>query len=299
MVTAELRSTTRQASIAPAKYVPLAALPATAVLFGSSLPGWMFMWILAASIFAGLKSLTYADQGSGASRGRSLGYLSAWPGLDARRFLFRSAAATPGAGEWGFALLKTVVGILLLAAAAVIVEEQNGLLVGWMGMIGIVFVLHFGLFHLLSAAWRRAGVDAPPIMDFPVRSSSVGEFWGRRWNRAFRDVAHVYVFRPLVRRLGAGGATAAVFLISGVVHDVVISVPAGAGYGLPTLYFLIQGAGILFERSGLGTRLGLGRGLQGRLFCATVTIAPAGLLFHPPFVQRIVLPMLRTLAALA
>lgn len=90
----------------------------------------------------------------------------------------------------------------------------------------------------------------------------------------------------------------AAFFFSGVVHDAVISLPAAGGYGLPTIYFLLQGAGLLAERSRLGERFGLRRGFRGRLFCAAATIAPLGLLFHPPFVREIILPMLRALGAL-
>ncbi|HUG93724.1 MAG TPA: MBOAT family protein [Planctomycetaceae bacterium] len=165
-------------------------------------------------------------------------------------------------------------------------------------MAGIVFVLHFGLFHLLSLSWRRAGINAPPIMNAPVCSSSLAEFWGRRWNLAFRDVAYSYVFRPVLPRLGGRGASMAVFLASGFVHDLVISIPAQAGWGLPTLYFAIQGVGTLAERTRLGRRLGLGRGAVGWLFCAVVTLAPLGLLFHRPFLERVVLPMLEAIGIL-
>ncbi len=86
----------------------------------------------------------------------------------------------------------------------------------------------------------------------------------------------------------------AVFLVSGVVHDFVISVPSGAGLGLPTLYFIIQGVGLLLERSLVGKRIGLGKAVVGRMFCAVVVLAPVVLLFHPPFVERIIVPMLQT-----
>ncbi len=84
----------------------------------------------------------------------------------------------------------------------------------------------------------------------------------------------------------------AVFIASGLVHDAVISIPARAGMGLPTLYFAIQGLGVLFEHSRLGKRIGTRTGVTGRLFCATVTLGPIFLLFHQPFVEQVVVPML-------
>jgi alginate O-acetyltransferase complex protein AlgI len=111
-------------------------------------------------------------------------------------------------------------------------------------------------------------------------------------------LAHTFVFRPVVTRLGIAAATMAVFLVSGLVHDAVISIPARGGYGLPTLYFLIQGCGVLLERSRGGRRLGLRKSVRGRLLCGAVVLAPVGLAFHRPFVERVVVPMLEALGSL-
>ncbi len=88
------------------------------------------------------------------------------------------------------------------------------------------------------------------------------------------------------------------FAGSGLLHDLVISVPARGGYGLPTAYFLLQGAGLLFERSRIGLRLGLRRGPWGRPYALVVAAAPAFWLFHPPFVLHVIVPFMRTLGAI-
>jgi alginate O-acetyltransferase complex protein AlgI len=49
------------------------------------------------------------------------------------------------------------------------------------------------------------------------------------------------VHRPLQRRLGRGPALLGSFLVSGLLHEVAISLPVRAGWGLPKLYFLLQG----------------------------------------------------------
>jgi hypothetical protein len=165
-------------------------------------------------------------------------------------------------------------------------------------MAGIALVLHFGIFHLLSCAWRRAGVDARPLMDWPVASASVSEFWGRRWNTAFRDLTHRFLFRPLVPWLGAGRAAVAAFTLSGLVHELVISIPAGAGHGGPTLFFVIQGLATLVERSPTGRRLAPGGGWRGRVFTMLVILGPAAALFHRPFAVEIVVPFLRFVRAI-
>jgi D-alanyl-lipoteichoic acid acyltransferase DltB (MBOAT superfamily) len=167
----------------------------------------------------------------------------------------------------------------------------------WVGMIGLVFLLHFGLFHLLSCTWRAAGVDAKPLMNWPVLAESVSEFWSKRWNLAFRDLTHRFLFRPLAARGFARLGLAVVFVFSGVVHDIVISLPAGGGYGLPTAYFLIQALALFAERSRLGKRIGLGKGVTGRLFTAIVLIGPACGLFHPWFANEVILPFLDVIGA--
>jgi D-alanyl-lipoteichoic acid acyltransferase DltB (MBOAT superfamily) len=167
------------------------------------------------------------------------------------------------------------------------------MLLGWLGMTGLILMLHFGTFHLLSCAWRAAGVDARPLMLHPSGSESVSEFWGRRWNTAFRDLTHRFLFRPLSGRLGPRRAILAGFLASGLVHDLVISLPAGGGYGWPTLYFVIQGAALVLERSRAGRAMGLGSGIRGRLFALLTAALPAWGLFHPPFVRNVVVPFMR------
>ena len=90
------------------------------------------------------------------------------------------------------------------------VPVDHDLLRGWVGMVGIVFVLHFGIFHLLSLAWQTLGVSAKPIMDWPIKATSVSEFWGQRWNLAFRDLTHRFLFRPLTARFGAWASSACI-----------------------------------------------------------------------------------------
>lgn len=260
-----------------------------------SLERWQVMWGLAFSIFAALKLLSWwRYREDPAEWWRHAGYLLAWPGMDARAFLQQSAHIRPTGSEWSFAVSKLLVGLGLFAAASHLAADRvtATLGVGWLGMVGIVFVLHFGLFHLLSCGWRSIGVEARVIMDWPLRSTSLSGFWGRRWNVAFRDLSHRFVFRPLMPRLGATRALLVSFLASGLVHDLVISVPAGGGWGWPTAYFVLNGGAILFEKSRPGQRLGLGRGRRGWCFAVAVLVLPMAGLLHEPFVRNVILPFL-------
>jgi hypothetical protein len=160
-----------------------------------------------------------------------------------------------------------------------------------------MFVLHFGSFHLVSLYWRRLGVDAKPLMRNPLRSTSLTEFWGRRWNTGFHELASRFTFKPLRHIVGAGFASLLTFVASGLIHELVISVPVRSAYGLPTGYFVLQGLGIASERTPLGRRLGLGHGWRGWTFTVLVVAGPAFWLFPPPFVRHIILPMLAVIGA--
>jgi len=285
------------------RWYPLAILPIAALPTILLLPPWAFMWLMAFALFFGCKWLTLGSalqQKGRICSFRALAYLFAWPGMEAARFIalepelrcsppvtLRDAALASG---------RILCGLFLLFGVARQVAEP--LLAGWIGMVGMVLVLHFGFFHLLSVGWQALRVDAPPIMNAPLRSSSVSEFWGQRWNAAFNDLALRLVFRPAVRRLGLAGATLVAFLVSGLIHELVISLPAGSGFGLPTAYFLLQGLGALTERSAAGQRLGLRTGLSGWIFTMLVVAGPAFWLFHPPFVTEVILPFMQAMRAL-
>ena len=281
----------------PVLVLPLAVL----LLTPASWPPWALTWLLAFAIFTAVKWLTWRrTPAPAAPLWRHVAYLIAWPGLDAAAFLNPEplpANMRPSADEWARAARNLLAGAALFWGLARLVPPAFPLLTGWMGLVGLALMLHFGSLQLLSCIWRALGVDARPLMRRPTASVSVSEFWGRRWNTAFRDLAHRFLFLPLTARLGPRWGLFAGFLFSGLVHDLVISVPAGAGYGLPTLFFLIQAMAITLERSRFGRSLGLGRGWRGWLFTAFVLIVPACLLFHPWFVARVVVPFMSALGA--
>lgn len=283
-------------------WAPLAVLPAAVVLVvPGDWPAWALLWLLAAAVYAGFKWLTWRrSPAPDAPWWRHAAYVALWPGMDSAAFLGtrrRVAPVHPMAGEWLLAAGKLTLGLALLWLVAPLVPRRWELVLGWIGMTGIVFVLHFGSFHLLSCLWRSLGVDARPLMHWPVAATSLSDFWGRRWNTAFRDLTHRFLFAPLRARVRPAWALAAGFLFSGVVHDLVISLPAGGGWGGPTLYFAIQGAAVLVERSRLGRWLGLARGWRGWTFTMFVLLAPVYALFHPPFLRQVVIPFLEALGA--
>jgi alginate O-acetyltransferase complex protein AlgI len=289
--------------VARTRWFVLAILPVLALSTKPFLPAWGFMWMMACAIFFGCKWLTLGAAVYRTGRVcpfRAFAYLFAWPGMDAARFLSpelaprRSRSAALRSTALG--AIRILLGFFLLFGVARHVAEP--VFAGWIAMVGMILLLHFGFFHLLSVGWRALRVDAPPIMNAPLSSLSISEFWGERWNAAFNDLALHLVFRPTARRLGIASATLIAFFVSGLIHELVISLPANAGFGLPTAYFIMQGIGVLTERSSAGKRLGLRFGVRGWVFTMIVVAAPAFWLFHPPFVRQVIVPFMQAIGAI-
>jgi hypothetical protein len=289
-----------QATIAAA---PLAIVPTCVLVFGREWPDWQRMVGVALAVFFAAKWLSFADflwrasdvQGHSLNPGRVAGYFLLWPGMEPRSFFATSTnIARPRVREWLVACATSLAGLGLIAGAARNVDA-GPFVAGSVGLAGFLLALHFGSFHVMSLVWRSVGVNATPIMNAPFAATSLADFWGRRWNLAFRDLAHRFVFRPMRVPFGPAVAMLLVYLMSGLAHDAVVSLPVHGGYGGPTLYFLLQAAGMLFERTRFAKRIGFGRGIAGWAFAMIVVIGPAPLLFHRPFVENAIAPMLRAL----
>ena len=280
-------------------WAPLAVLSLAAIALRAVLIPWAFTWLLAAAIFAGCKWQTWWEARAtkrARSWRRTAAYLLLWPGMDAEEFFETNVEKRRiEPREWLAALVKALAGVALIWVGTRVVPSSHPLSAGWAGMVGLVLFLHFGMFHLIALAWQCAGIHAEPIMQRPLESKSLSELWGKRWNLGFRKLSYSLVFRPLQRRFGAVAGTLGAFLASGLIHELVISVPARAGYGLPTAYFLAQGLGVLAERSAAGKRLGLGHGMRGRLWAVLIAAGPLICLFHPWFVLRVMLPFVHAI----
>jgi len=225
-----------------------------------------------AVVFLVFKALTMRRLGFG----RALGYWTLWPGMDSRPF----AETEPGSGggllAWG--LLKMAAG-----AALLLVRVGVGALDVVRVFAGIGLLVHFGLCDVLAGFWRLRGVPVGRLFINPLASKTLGEFWGRRWNLAFHAVARDFVFRPAARRWGPAVGVFLTFVFSGVLHEVLLSVPVGGGYGLPFTYFLLHGLLVIAER-----RWNLG----GRVWTLFWVLAPAPLLFHPWFIRSVIRPLI-------
>jgi hypothetical protein len=197
-------------------WLPISVLPLTAVACRNLLPPWVFMWVVSFAIYLSLKWLTWwrARSRIAHSLWRSVAYLLAWPGMDAEAFLdANQPVPLPAPATRIWAIIETILGAVLLWVVARSIPQEEPLLRGWVGMLGLILPLHFGTFQIVALLWQSVGVKAKAIMSASLRSTSLGEFWGRRWNLGFRQLSHELIFRPLHRSLGVDAAGFLVFAV--------------------------------------------------------------------------------------
>jgi alginate O-acetyltransferase complex protein AlgI len=152
-------------------------------------------------------------------------------------------------------------------------------------------IFHAGLFNIGAAMWGLMGVQLSPLMDAPWKSDSVGSFWGRRWNIAFIQMTRITLFTPLARKGRSRLALLFSFFISGIFHEVALSLPVGSGYGLPMLYFILQSIFVLAERKFIH-KLSPSMRKTWTFMCL---LLPFPLLLHAAFINGIMLPFIKLL----
>jgi hypothetical protein len=105
-----------------------------------------------------------------------------------------------------------------------------------------------GANQLTTFGWNAAGYRIPPQHRAPILSTSVGEFWSRRWNLNVRDWLYRHCHRPLARRGHPVLGVVAAFAVSALIHYWFIAVSLGIGWGLVMAsFFVLQGLLVLVE----------------------------------------------------
>jgi len=206
-----------------------------------------------------------------------------WAGMNPAAFAFNGARDR--ASDRGAVRGLLLRGLRNAAAGAVLVCAARAIGSPWAApllMVGLSLGVHFGLITLVAAMLRAGGLPVPVPFDAPYRARTLAEFWGRRWNRGFAEMTARCIQRPLQRRFGRAIALFTSFLVSGLLHELVISLPVRAGYGLPTGYFALHGVLTVWR----GER-------PGRAFVLAAVVLPLPLVFHPWFVRDVVVPLLR------
>ncbi|QRK12522.1 hypothetical protein JQX13_22345 [Archangium violaceum] len=146
------------------------------------------------------------------------------------------------------ALLRLLLCIPLVAAgfAGVYYGSQlssSALRLGSRWAAGALFVytavevVVSGVILLYSAV----GIDPRPLHDDPIRSRTIAEFWGRRWNRAVHRFLKLNVFAPVARRGYTELGLALTFVVSAFFHFAFMLPAVGPGLAaMMGAFFLLQ-----------------------------------------------------------
>jgi Membrane bound O-acyl transferase family len=216
-----------------------------------------------------------------------------WIGMQPRQFLIgeRSVANAPIPTWRGFALNAVTGAVLLWVLPRALPVWSPWVIRFWIALVGFTFLFLVARLDFYAIIFRAMGFAVEKLWDCPIAATTLGDFWGRRWNRIVPGFLREVIFIPVARRAGAKVALLAVFLYSGLYHEGV-SFMAQSGYGGPTLYFLLQCLGVAIENTRPARRLFLGRQWLARAWTIAIVVLPVGLFLHPGLVHGYLVPML-------
>ncbi len=265
-------------------------------------PAGVRMLAIIGALLYGMKAVVTVEAQSSLSPWQWLGFAALWPGM--RPAIFVDAGRAPRPGCWALVsrgCLLACAGLALAFLARLVWHHGRPPLSDGAARVlatvlllpGLSLILHFGIFNVLAGLWRLAGVEARPLFRAPLAARSLESFWSRRWNVAFWEMTTLGIYRPLSVSLGRKAATAVGFVASGLLHELAISLPVFAGFGLPLAYFLLHSVLVLAERGLERTgRMVSARGWWAHLWVLGWLALPAPILFHPPFLRGIVWPLI-------
>jgi hypothetical protein len=213
-------------------------------------------------------------------------FLFAWPGVIPGCFRERHPAQTIHPARFLAAWARMALGTVSIGLLAVYAPRIPDRVLGLAGIAAVLLTIHLGLCDLLPWLLRWAGFAVPLLFDRPWAAASLAEFWSRRWNLAFVEMNRSLFLRSLHRHFGRRGSRFALFALSGALHELGLSFPAGAGWGLPLGYFLLQGVLVEVEERFR---------IANRAWTWFWLLAPLPWLFHEPFRRTLTVPFYRWL----
>lgn len=149
------------------------------------------------------------------------------------------------------ALVAAVLGYGSLAALAItlLLGPASSGPARWLAGALLIYAGVDAVVAFIRLGYAAAGIDVPSFHKTPIRSRSLIEFWGVRWNQPVHAWLKTHCFMPLARRRRPVLGLVAAFAASGVLHFVLVGVTTGAGEAaLAALFFVVQAALVAFER---------------------------------------------------
>lgn len=227
-------------------------------------------------LLAAMKGLVYAEWAvrQNLPISRYLVFAILWFGMDPGTFQHRRSGLS-WKNDVVIGLCLMVVGTL--GAWLVWAMEWRQILLMFLPMsLGF----HFGALRVLKGGLRAAGFPVRTLFPNLLKAQGIGDFWSRRWNVGYSQMMQRLVGRPIEAKFGANAGVMAIFLASGLLHELAITLPVRAGFGLPTLYFMLHGLLTLLEKM-------TGRQF-GKIPALLTVMVPMGLLFPPAFQTEVI-----------
>jgi hypothetical protein len=212
-------------------------------------------------------------------------YMTFWPGIDPTPWRSRTKTDEDGR-RFARGLIGFLTGISAVAALSVFLPAVGTEAAGWLGIAALIISVHFGYAEMLPSIVRLCRWNVGPLFNAPLRSSSLNDFWSKRWNLAFVEMDRILFLPFLKSKFNIAIAVFFIFVLSGLLHEIAISYPSMAGWGLPLSYFVIQGFAVAAERKYFRAENPL-----KRIWTWLVLLLPLPLLFHSGFRETLIVPL--------
>jgi hypothetical protein len=157
--------------------------------------------------------------------------------------------------RWRLLLASCVWGVVaapllwLALFQAPALPAPSGRLLRCAAGLGFAYTGVEGALGLFEFMYRAGGLRPPIFHQQPIRATSVGEFWGRRWNRIVGSWLFAAFYRPLAARGRSGLGLVAAFVASAVLHLYFTWAAVGLAAGARmALFFVLQLPPLWLER---------------------------------------------------
>jgi len=260
------------------------------------------MLVLIATTFTAMKVVAAAESYKGKPLSLSFRQWAAfaigWAGMRPQPFETLGGETLPDAWSkirYGMSRVLAGFALILVAHQLMMLPIDSDILyvmITAILLLAFSLILHFGLLSISAGMWRLSGASTYYLFKTPAKAKTLSEFWSKRWNLAFSEMTSITIFRPLKDKTGNITALIIAFAFSGLLHELALSVPVNSGYGLPLLYFIIQGIIVIVEKGLLTRKIKfLQNSVLARVWVFFWLVVPMPLLFHGQFINSVVWPL--------